>query len=213
MALRPPQHRIDATPLYVVADDPAWNNDRIEKDGKLIDDRDRVYQEQLAAFDAACLKLPKEEWPPRPPAPPSLGDYPVVRYRLGETRFDIEAPMKWEGEVVRISDWWIAEPTHFVLQRLPLDVYARIADRFISLSVRKNNEVDQHWNELFIECTRFGVIGTRNGDWSVQLRNGRVSDETIRQMIDISGGWGMVTELGLAVWRLSQPLSLQEKKA
>lgn len=213
MALRPPSHRIDAPGIYIVSDDSVWNLDRIEEDGKLIESRRESYAEQIAAREKACLEIPKGEWPPKPPEPPGLEDYPVVRYRSGETRFDIEAPMKWEGEVVRITDWWTDDPTRFFLRQLPIDVYARLADKLTTLTARDSDGVDLHWNELMLTAMRHGIERVENVGWDFQLKHGKVTDETVRKMIDIAGGWSMVFELGLAVWRYSQPVSPQEKKA
>lgn len=92
--IKPPTHRIDAIPVFVLAEDDAW-------------DHERIAAERVAmAKDANSKKLK-----------PRL--HPVDAYLSGETRYDLGAILEGPDGPCRITDYLrIEEAWQFVLRRL-----------------------------------------------------------------------------------------------
>lgn len=91
MALRPPQHRIDAPICYVHPKDTAWDHERIE--------RERVEMKK-AGLDP--------------------DDHPVARYGGGFTRYDLDAEATLFGQTVTVRAYLdeAKQPTIWRLKRL-----------------------------------------------------------------------------------------------
>jgi hypothetical protein len=91
MALRrPPQHAADATPLYIVSFDDAWDLERVKRERKAM----------------------KAEHPE--------AEHPRDAYYLGRTRYDIDAPCTIGGVVVTVRQYLRegSTPTVFHLRRV-----------------------------------------------------------------------------------------------
>jgi hypothetical protein len=91
MALRPPQHRIDAPIVFVHRSDSAWDRDRIEREK---------------------ADMRKADLDPR--------DHPVDRYLGGFTRYHLDAQATVGGEVVTVRSYLddTKQPTFWRLRRL-----------------------------------------------------------------------------------------------
>lgn len=113
MALRrPPQHRVDAEPVYVHPLDEAWDNARIQ------DDRDAMRE--------------RGEDP---------DEHPVWIYLTGRSRYDLDANLKYGSGTAKASDWLdMKAATLFRLRRLDPRPFARVHARKEAAAVRE--EVD-----------------------------------------------------------------------
>lgn len=184
MALRLPRHRIDATPKFVSAYDPVWS--------------ERLDRELAELADEAERRKAGEE----PDAP--LEVHPQRVFSFGWTRFDVDAPIRFRGVDVKVSDYWDGDPTFFVLAELPPD------QRYRATSLVDQGQQD----EAFLLCCRWGLANIENGPKYMRARDGRVSDETMSDLMNCSEiGAGLIHEIGAAVWLYNQSLSKAEKKA
>lgn len=97
----PPAHRVDATPVYI-----DWELDKAWKKAEL--------DAETAEINELNKDRPKVEriW---------LGDHPVTKYRFGETRYDIDAPVMWRGQMRSAADWVGEGAVRFILRRLRWD--------------------------------------------------------------------------------------------
>lgn len=102
MALkRPPQHRVDAEPIYVDPSDDAWDSARIEADRKAMEERGEDPDE-----------------------------HPVWLYLTGRTRYDLDAALKYGNGMAKASDWLdLKRAVLFTLRRLEPRDFARIHAR------------------------------------------------------------------------------------
>jgi hypothetical protein len=99
------------------------------------------------------------------------------------------------------AEYMTGAPTVYLLERLdPLDV-ARIKDIIDRDSA----------SEALYSAFRRGVADIE-GPISYDRRGGEVTRATMRAVYDSAGGLGGITAIGMAVWRLSAPLSEAEKK-
>jgi hypothetical protein len=94
MAL-PLTHRVDHTPVVILPDDSAWDQDRIDRE-----------QDQIAAAKKNQALAAECPWP-------SLRDHPTFRYHAGLSRFDATTVQQY-----LMPD---EEPVRFTLRRLPDD--------------------------------------------------------------------------------------------
>lgn len=191
--LKPPTHNSTAPAIFVSGLDDAWDEERLER--------------ELEAVKARLQEWEAAEEESRGPRPQGFEDHPVSIYRRGDTRYDISAPMRWEGEIVRVSDYLTGTPTKFVLRQLAPNVYAEIQDRLVSLGP---DESTSQWNQIMLKCCMHGLAHVEGLD--LHMRRGMVTEVGVRELLDI-GGWGLVTAIGHAAFRYSQPLSAAEKKA
>lgn len=108
-----PRHRIDATPVYIDAQDGAWDHERIKAE---------------KAEDAKSLAEDD------PPFKASELRHPFDVYQSGQTRYDLGAVLRYRGQDCRVTDYVnLAEAWQFVGKRMPhQSVYACEAaiDRF-----------------------------------------------------------------------------------
>jgi len=100
---RPPQHAVDATPIYVPPDDDAWDTERIER-------------EKAEAGDRGL----------------EPDGHPVEAYWAGDTRYDLEAPVSWGGLVAAPREYLddTKLPERWILRRLRPRDYARISETY-----------------------------------------------------------------------------------
>lgn len=103
MALRPPQHRIDAIATFVHPTDTAWDRDRIETE--------RAAMKELGLAEK---------------------DHPVSKYIGGWTRYDIDAAQTLMGQVVTIRDYLddSKQPTLWKLRRLTAEEWYEIQPKY-----------------------------------------------------------------------------------
>lgn len=124
MLKRPPQHRVDATPVYVDERDTAWDVVRIK---------------------AECAEMRKAGQDPR--------RHPVNVYHSGESRYDLGASYAVLGTMHSAAEYLGANATRFVLRTLEHPEYYRVVDlwgrteaqllacRLALMSVENNNEL------------------------------------------------------------------------
>jgi hypothetical protein len=205
MALRPPQHRVDAPGVYIVEADEAWDREKIDADKAMVKERLEVWARQVE--EARKEKLPE------PPKPPTMEDHPITRYQSGETRYDLNAPLQWDGEEVPVTRYLNGvPPTRFHLRRLPIDVYARCEEFVLQASGKRQKGEEVDATPLWLDCVRHGISHVDGEDFGFELRSGKVTDAALQTLIDMGAGTWLIRELGLAVWRFAQPLTPQEKK-
>ena len=100
MALkRPPQHRVDAEPVYVDEQDSAWDIERIKRE---------------------CAEMRREGQSP--------SRHPVAVYHRGESRFDLGAAYSVLGVPRTAADYLGPDATRFVLRRLSHSELYRMTD-------------------------------------------------------------------------------------
>lgn len=133
MALRPPQHRIDAPILFVHATDTAWDEERIQRE-----------QQAMRSADP----------------PQEASSHPVARYLGGFTRYDLDAAATVLGQVVTVRDYLddAKQPTIWKLRRLSADEWYDVHPLF-ERDVRRG---EKPW-ACYIRCGKLGVSKVENG--------------------------------------------------
>lgn len=174
--MRPPQHSIEATPVYVLHDDPAWNTDRIEDEKAGLEDKTA---------------------------------HPVAAYLRGETRYDLAAPITWPGGENAASEYLGDDATRYQLRRLSVLEHARIQDSF-------TREVNTHGEqasslETWVLAARLGIAAIDGPGLTFPL-GARMTESTMRAVLEANGGIHALVSIGIAVWELSKPLSASEGK-
>lgn len=169
--MKPPQHRIDATPTLILGDDPAWDMDRLEA--------------ELT----------------------TQGPHPWRAYIHGETRFDLHAEIHGgtAADYLRSGE----QPTTWTLRRLGVANVARVQD-MLTREVR--SDAPNAMSAIWLECLRHGIAAV-DGPGAVEIdeRHGRLTEATLDRIFD-AHGMDAISQLGAAIWTLSQPLSDAEKK-
>lgn len=177
--MRTPQHSIDATPVLVLPEDPAWDLDKIEA--------------EIEGLDVEARQA-----------------HPYAQYQKGETRYDLHARVTWPGGEGSAADYLKDGGLRFVLQRLSVEHFAEVQDAF-SRELQREGEASSFVG-VWVKAAKYGIAAIE-GDPDVELpRGGRMREATLRAIVDKHGGLDTLTRIGLAVWRLSQPLSDAEKK-
>ena len=173
--LRPPTHRADAPIVYVHPSDSAWDHDRIRR--------------ELAEYKAAG----KPE-----------STHPVMRYRNGHTRFDIEGVNGYLG----------ADATRWYFKRIAALEWQDIEGLHEAQIARGSRPRSAYLRALNLSLLRVEngppLVG-EPGRWEVEdiERIAALSffDEEERRTVDV------LFDLGEAAYVASMPLSKAEKKA
>ena len=177
--MRPPQHSIDATPILVLPEDPAWDLDRIEAELEGVPEDDRQA-------------------------------HPYAQYQRGDTRYDLHARVTWPGGEGSAADYLGDGATRFILQRLSVEHFAEVQDAF-SRELQREGE-HSSFVGVWVKAAKYGIAAIE-GDHDIELpRGGRMRETTLRAVVDKHGGLDTLTRIGLAAWRLSQPLTAAEGK-
>ena len=177
--MRPPQHSIDANPIFVLIEDPAWDTDRVDQELEGLDNEARA-------------------------------EHPYLAYHSGSTRYDLNARVTWAGGEGSASDYLGDGACRFTLQRLAPDQFAEIVDSR-SREYRREGE-NASFVGVWVKAARYGIRAI-DGDAAIRFPSGaRMSDGVMRQICDRHGGVNAITQIGLASWMLSQPLSEAEGK-
>lgn len=213
MALRPPQHSVDAPGVYILKADDSWDNERIDLEVSEAAKGLVSWKIQCRENEELRRTLSEDQWPVDPPHPPLPGQHPVERYRNAETRYDIDAPMQWMGDVVRVTDYLSGTPTRFHLRILPPEVYGRCWE--MNLRNFRAQEEGREFDllPLALECVRHGVDHIDGPDFGFEVRSRKVTDAALQALMSAAGGALALMDLGGAIWRFTQPLTDQEKKA
>jgi hypothetical protein len=165
--------------------------------------------------------------------------HPWQQYYAGETRYDLDAPVRWTEvracpcngpdsacekcggsgrEEVRRTNAireYLREgehPLEFVLRRLGVPEWSRAKSMF----ARNLRTDDDDFGELSFFCVRNGICKIQRGaeviyDWGDSRRP--VPETIIRAMVDMLPDHNLVDEVGTAIYRASQEPTEAEKKA
>lgn len=134
-------------------------------------------------------------------------DHPLLAYQRGETRYDINAGE--EGS--RPVDYLKGKPARFLLRRLTVSQYANIHAR--QLREYRTHGSDGNFSEIYVDCARLGLAGIEDSPVEYMAAGTETSERTLRALFDRYGSlMAAIEPIGLAVWRLSQPLTDAEKK-
>jgi len=137
--------------------------------------------------------------------------HPVAQYLNGNTRYDLDADALVAGERVTIRTYLIGRATEFRIRRLSTIDIARVNGWMHERADNINLAMDY-------ACRR-GIVSIENLDIDWIVRDGELSDVTMQQLYDCGtsdeggGGIPLITDIGLAIFRVSQPLTYGEKKA
>ena len=134
--------------------------------------------------------------------------HPWTAYATGATRYDLHA----DSGKGAASDYLRpgAEPTRWTLRRLGAANMARVQDMFTR---EINTEGASSLMSVWLECVRAGVVDVTGPDAPrLDHRHGKLTDASLDEIHDYCGGLAAISELGAAIWRLSQPLTDAEKK-
>jgi len=129
-------------------------------------------------------------------------DHPVTAYFRGATRYDtgaVESYLQSDKQPLRIN-----------IRRLPVDRLARVQDMF-TREVSSDGEVSLY--SVWVEAVLGGVVSIE-GDGAPELdhRHGKLTAGSLQRIHDELGGLQTISEIGAAVFNLSQPLTAAEKK-
>lgn len=137
-------------------------------------------------------------------------EHPVLRYLLGESRFDLTAKYMYQGNLVSAAEYLKAPPeAKFKLRRLSVPQMSEIAD-LISTAQTVNPE-SPPLATTWTRCLKYGVVDIE-GSIKCVTRRGVLADSTLMEIYDTLGGLPSVTSVGNAIWLLSQPLTGAEGK-
>lgn len=177
--MTPPQHSIDATPVFVLIEDPAWDTDRVDR--------------ELDGLDSEAK-----------------AKHPYLAYHAGETRYDLNARVTWSGGEGSAADYLGDGACRFTLQRLGPEQFAEIVDSR-AREYRREGE-NSSFVGVWVKAARYGIKAI-DGDPAIRFPPGaRMTEGVMRQIFDRHGGVNAMTQIGLAAWQLSQPLSEAEGK-
>ena len=179
---RPPQHRVDASIIWVHPRDEAWDTERIRRE-----------KDELEAQK-------KDE-----------SDHPIARYLSGETRFDLDARMTFGDKVVTAREYLRPEeaPTLWYLNRLSAkDAYEAEA-QFNTEVFGQGNPIPIR---TYLWCCLRGVKKVENGpDLEGAGGKGKLlRDSDLEKLRSLDEQLPVL--LGQAVMEASKPLREDEKK-
>lgn len=206
MALElPPQHLIDAPARWISNADKALDQLRFKEE----DDRiEAAFIERVAARAVESGRPSKELYEELAHERPQ---HPLVRYYLGETRFDLDAPLpipegvREDGKTtVTVRDYLTGEPVIFELRQL---------------GARDQAKVETAGGEksptALLLAVKLGLAGITGGEadgliWKRDTEGHRgVHDDVLDRLSLVPG---LIRKLGVAVLLRSQALTPAEKK-
>lgn len=178
--MTPPQHSLDARPVYILSTDPAWNWDLIK-------------QEKSEAEDEEV--------------------HPTDHYFAGNTRYDLRAPLKWQGVERSMTEYLEGTPVKIHLRRLRVSQMAVVSDMLIEAhrdTGEDNEDSAAPTTIVWEECVQHGIIKIEGSDHVDERASG---SDMERAIYDYHGGMLAIMGVGTAIWNLSRPMSDAEKKA
>jgi len=131
-------------------------------------------------------------------------DHPFRRYYSGETRYDLDAPIKVGGVDARITDYIddAKKPERWELRRLSPRDYTGLINRWGDAS-GEGRALAQY------DACVIGIGGCENGPTLRGAKIGRLTDSDMEYIV----GTDLVGQLGTAVIHFSMPLRSDEGKA
>lgn len=173
--LRPPQHRADAPIVFVHRTDPAWDHERIDREIKALRDAGKP-----------------------------VSQHPVLRYRGGFTRYDLDT----------VADYLGPDATKFYLKRIGLFDWQQI-ETLRDMDVTKGAKPrTAYWRALAVSLQKIengpplvGEAGAFLVEDFERIAALNYFDEDKGETVDV------FYDLGEAAYQASMPLSRAEKKA
>lgn len=134
--------------------------------------------------------------------------HPVRDYLRGRTRYDLGARVGGASA----SDYLTGTPARFKLRRLSISQRAELEDKLFR-EAQVHGEAASY-SSLWLQACRWGLRDIEGLSGIYLTRSGdQVSEETLRDLFDHYGGLPAgISQIGIAVWRLSEPLRDDEKK-
>lgn len=136
--------------------------------------------------------------------------HPYAVYLRGETRYQLDAPVKWSGGDNSASEYLTGEPVRFHLDRLSVMDMTKIQDAFRREFSRHGD--DCSFLEVYALAAKLGLKEISGAPELDMPRGARVGDSVLRNIVDAYGSIAAVTAIGIAAWNLSKPLTDAEKK-
>lgn len=190
---RPPEHRADAPPLLIHADDDAWDHERIERERK------------------ALAKEHKEA--KRPGSPPL---HPWDAYIKGHTRFDLDARATIGGTTVSMREYLRegVKPTVFHLRRVSGRRWTQSVTRVQSSVLTAAANADEMWGLARVGLAKVtdGFEDGPDARWPLEGGEGGqpLTEDDLQTLFD--AGQGLVIDIGSAILTASGPITEAEGK-
>lgn len=184
--MKPPAHSITATPILVLANDDAWDTERINDELSRLEDDD------------------------------ALNSHPWAVYVSGASRYDLHARHKWSGGEASPADYLDGSELRITLKRHDPIRMAEVQDeveREIRRCKGKDAD-DMALHAVWMKSAKFGIAEI-SGDEAIEgeyTKRSGVPDWVLRHLIDYHGGLAAMSKIGAAAWHVSKPLSESEKK-
>lgn len=202
--LLPPQHTIDGPHHWVHPRDTAFDHETIAREQNAMADQFAQAVAERAKAEKRDPEQVADEM--RPDAP----RHPTVRYFLGESRFDLDAPMpipegiREGATTVTMRDYLVGKPVEFVLRKLGARDLGRV-ERLVS----RDDDADG-----WILAVKLGVVQIHGGEedglvWKKDTMHRGMHEDVIDRLALVPG---LMIQLGAAVITVSRSLTLVEKK-
>lgn len=130
-------------------------------------------------------------------------DHPVQQYWSGTSRYDLDAPVNFGGEVATARDYLdeTKRPEKYVIRRLQPEEWERVQTAY---------EQDGVWRRATRLAVEMGLVRVEGCPQPLQLnKRKRITADDIRYLFDQN----LLAPIGLAVYMHSRPLTAEEKKA
>ena len=126
-------------------------------------------------------------------------EHPVNSDEVGETRYDLDAPLPLLGDTVRPRDYFRQDmaPEVFVLRRLTWE---------------EHNDVERIMDERTksLKACRYGLVEVEGTPVKLRSVNGQLTGESMQALHDLDPG--LPVRIGVAVRLFNQPPTDAEKK-
>lgn len=130
------------------------------------------------------------------------GEHPVEVYFSGASRYDVATIREYLDPD--------AEPTEYRLRRLPVARLARVQDMFHREVVTDGSS---SLYAVWVEAVTYGLESIDGpGELDLAHRGDKLSTASIQAIHDERGGLQTISEIGAAIFNLSQPPNDREKK-
>lgn len=183
--MRPPQHSIDATPVLVLLNDPAWDHDRVDAETQGLSEAELaehpwcMYISGATRYDlnARC------KWKGGEGTPADYLNEGAVKYTLKRHNL---------SRAAEIQD---------------------AVDREMDSAIARGGKIPA-LNSVFLKSAKHGIAEI-SGDpviEGVYASTSGVPDRVLTYVFDNYGGLDAISKIGAAAWHLSKPLSEAEKK-
>lgn len=126
-------------------------------------------------------------------------EHPLIRYWIGENRYQPDGVMDHGGQQVRPRDYFNADlAEEFALRRLTWVEY-------------NNLEQMPDWRTRCLRACRFGVVGVENSPIKLERDGNELTSDSMQALHDVHPE--LPVTLGTAVMLYNRPPTAAEKKA